>query len=255
MYEVKEEKTIVDGTLFYNSLIDECMMAWFAIFLLLPFFGWLWPKFKLWRWKQRLHLKQHLSFLDALSAPYNGFQLSKLARQRGDAFEYVYGEIDNMSFVALLSLIRPHTDTIFYDLGSGTGKTVLLCAMVFPIKKACGIELFPELHQAAEQQRQKLEASPNYKCVAKKIDFLQGNFLECYFSDATVIFISATALFGDTWLQLNKRLENLSDNPIIITTSKRLLSPKFQLKHHTRVQMSWGVVDAYIQQKTDFLSP
>lgn len=60
--------------------------------------------------------------------------------------EYAYGEIKFMSFIALLSLTNPDADTVFYDLGSGIGKAVLACSMVFPIRKSVGVELFPELY-------------------------------------------------------------------------------------------------------------
>ncbi|PJD94082.1 MAG: hypothetical protein CK424_00555 [Legionella sp.] len=173
-----------------------------------------------------------------------------MARTNADAFEYVYGEIDNTSLIALMSLINPNSSTIFYDLGSGVGKAVLMCAMVFDLKKACGIELFPLLHDAAQQQLTALSTDQAYHHTAKKIEFICASFLDIDFSDATLIFISATGLFGDTWVALNQRLEQLPNAPIIITTTKKLLSSKFTIHRITRVQMSWGIVDAYIQQNT-----
>lgn len=211
-----------------------------------------WRRYTLWRWKSRLHLNDHLRALDHISASTNGFQLSRESRIDSDAFEYVYGEIDSSSLVALLSLTQPNPSTVFYDLGSGVGKAVLMCAMTFNVKKACGIELFPLLHQAAQQQLESLNTNPVYYHTAKKIEFICGDFLYIDFSDATVIFISATGLFGDTWIALNQHLEQLPGAPLIITTTKKLLSPKFKLHHTTRVQMSWGVVNAYIQQGIDY---
>ncbi|MCR9192377.1 MAG: hypothetical protein NXI01_06915 [Gammaproteobacteria bacterium] len=208
----------------------------------------LWRQYKIWRWKLRLNLNGHLETLQHLSCNINGFELSRRARSESDAFEYVYGEIESMSFIALLSLTKPNATTVFYDLGSGTGKTVLACAMVFDIQKACGIELFSPLDQAAKQQAHALSTIEAYQDSAKKIDFICDDFLSADFSDATIIFISATGLFGATWTRLNERLAQLAHAPIIITTTKKLLSHHFKTLHKTRVQMTWGIVDTYIQQ-------
>lgn len=207
-----------------------------------------WQTYKIWSWKNRLQLKKHVANLDKVSATTNGFKISRMSRQDNDAYEYVYGEIDSTSLLALLSLIRPGSSTVFYDLGSGSGKAVLACAMVFDIKKACGIELFPALDQAAKQQLAQLALMQDYPVISQKIEFVCGNFLDANLTDATIIFISATALFGDTWIRLNQKLEQLTHSPIIITTTKKLLSWRSKVHHQTRVQMSWGRVTAYIQQ-------
>ncbi len=211
----------------------------------------LWKYYRTLRWGQRLKLKKHFATLDKISHKVNGFMLSKQAREHNDACEYVYGEIDNKSLIALLSLTHPDTSTVFYDLGSGTGKTVLACAMVFDVQKSCGIELFPNLNAAANQQLAQLQSFPEYASIAQKILFKCDSFLNSNLADATVIFISATGLFGETWVQLNQHLEQLTHYPIIITTSKKLISPRFKVLHKTEVLMSWGVVNAYIQHCID----
>jgi len=231
----------------------------------------------IWRWQHSLKLKQHQTILNTLTAHHNGFVLSKQARLAGDAPEYVYGEIDFMSFIALLSLTKPNASTVFYDLGSGTGKTVLASAMVFPIKKSCGIELFTELHRAAEAQRQALLQLPSYSTTAQRIHFLNANFLDTdlwsvnmssstqypptpqgvnrettcrrTLADATLIFINATGYFGETWDILNGHLDTLVHCRTIITTSKQLSSKQYKIHKMTQVKMSWGIVKAYIHNR------
>jgi hypothetical protein len=219
----------------------------FIAFILYPL-KFCWRRYQFWQWQHRIQLNKHLTTLETISRPINGFELSRQARESNDAYEYVYGEIESKSFIALLSLTQPNSSTVFYDLGSGTGKTVLACAMVFDVKKSCGVELFPILDQAAKQQLAQLQCLPDYHDSAQKIVLVCDNFLTVNLADATVIFISATGLFGDTWTQLNHCLAQLSHCPIIITTTKKLLSSQFKLLHQTRVQMSWGVVNAYIQR-------
>lgn len=216
------------------------------ILLIQPFSRW--NAFKIWRWQRSLALKKHISIFNVVTNDIDGFALSRKARTRGDAFEYVYGEIDFKSFVALLTLTKPNQHTVFYDLGSGIGKAVFACSMVFQVKKSCGIELFYELHNAAKTIQSKLLNIGEYVDKAQQIYLVNENFIHANFEDATLIFINSTGYFGETWVALNNKLEKLSQCPIIITTTKPLSSKSYQVKQETYVQMSWGIVKAYIHE-------
>lgn len=198
------------------------------------------------QWYKHLDLNKHYANFQQLYQGIDGFSLSRLARVEHDAFEYTYGEIDFVSFIALLSLAKVDANTIFYDLGSGVGKAVLACAMVFNARKSCGIELFSNLHLTAIEQQQKLERLVGYQSKAKAIHFINSNYLHADFSDATLIFINATALFGDTWIAINQQIEQMCPAATIITTSKKLTSHLFDVKRTSIVQMSWGPVRAYV---------
>lgn len=201
------------------------------------------------RWQKALNLKKHLRAYHHLYSKMNGFTLSREARISNDAVEYVYGEIDFISFIALLSLAKPDCDTVFYDLGSGTGKAVLACAMVFNVRESHGIELLTTLHHAACQQKQSLSSLPDYVNAAKAINFTNSDFLQTNFSHATLIFINATGFFGQTWGKISQRLEQITHDLTVITTSKALKSNAFIIIKTTTVQMSWGLVTAFIQQR------
>lgn len=217
-----------------------------CIFLFLP----IWRRqIKLQRWRKSLGLNKHYRVYQQLYANVDGFALSQAERAKQDALEYVYGEIDFESFIALLSLCKPESSTIFYDLGSGTGKAVLACIMVFNVQKSCGIELFASLHHCAQQQQQRLKCIPEYEAKAERIEFIQSNLLDANFTDANLIFVNATAFFGETWLAISKLVEKIQPGTLVITTSKALRSDLFTLCTLTQVKMSWGPVTAYIQER------
>lgn len=201
------------------------------------------------RWRKSFKLDKHLPVFNQLYASANGFQLSRHARQHNDAPEYVYGEIDFESFIALLSLCKPNADSIFYDLGSGTGKAVIACAMVFEIRKSCGIELFTGLYQCAKARQQQLMSLPEYAEKARKIYFKPGDFRQISFADANILFINASAFFGELWLEISRHVEQLKPGSQVMTTSKALVSNRYKTRHITTVKMSWGVVTAYIQER------
>ncbi len=201
------------------------------------------------RWRDSLSLDKHRAAYLQLYSKVNGFALSRDARSTHDAIEYTYGEIDFISFIALLSLTRPDSNTVFYDLGSGTGTAALACAMVFNVQESNGIELFSTLHKAACEQQNALSRLPDYKAAAKTIRFIHGNFLDFEYSNATLVFINATGFFGSTWGLISQRIEQTTHCKTVITTSKALKSNAFIIKKITTVQMSWGVVRAYIQER------
>jgi len=134
-------------------------------------------------------------------------------------------------------------------LGSGTGKAVIACAMVYPIKACHGIELFPLLHDCAVQQHQQLLQRPEYHLAAQRIKFSLGDIRFANVQNATHIFINATAFFGEMWQQLSQHLEQVNQGTIVITTSKPLSSPCFRIEKSVLVEMSWGLVQTFIQQR------
>lgn len=223
------------------------MYHWFlgvVIFLLILICRW--ENIKIWRWKKRIHLYEHLKRMHEISDQINGFTLSKQARKREDAIEYVYGETDLTSFAALLSLISFDKDSIFYDLGSGTGKLVLFAAMLFPLKKSCGVEYFQALYQAALVQKSKMAQYKPYQTIMPRISFIHKNYLQVDISDAHIIFINTSTCIGETWLSLNQKLACLPNCHTIITTTKPLTTEAYQLTRTTWLQMSWGEVKAFM---------
>ena len=205
-------------------------------------------------WKIELHLNTHEPAYQKLFASVDGFALSHQARVDHDAFEYTYGEIDFISFIALLFLVKPDKHTIFYDLGSGIGTAVLACAMVYPVKKSVGIECFSTLHDTAVRQKQRLEQHPDYCHRETLIDLIHANFLHVPMNDATLIFINSTAYFGETWEKLNQQLEAMPHLTTVITLSKPLCCSGFVTTQTTRINVSWGEVQAYIHQRINVLT-
>lgn len=235
-------------------MIDLKLMALLILITLGPLLGfrlyrWALKKIKIRRWMKTFKLQQHFSVFNQLFTGDEGFWLSRKARDvHQDAFDYTYGEIEFFSFIALILLANPNQQTRYYDLGSGIGKAAVACALVFEMQKYCGVELFAELYQAAQAKKQALSAMPTYAKEAQRLEFVNEDFLNVDFSDATLIFINATAFVGELWVRLSEKLEREAVGATIITTSKKLHSDAYYVKKMTQVNMSWGVVTAYIQE-------
>lgn len=230
-----------------NSTSSLFLLALFFISLFL-FYSWR-KNSHVRRWRKELSIPKHQRAFRNIYKDVNGFDLSRRARAGQDAIEYTYGEIEFESFVALLSMAHPNDSTVFYDLGCGVGKAVLACAMVFPVKKSCGIEIFPNLYECALSQKKALEMLPEYHFVASTIEFKLGNILQYKLEDANLIFINATAFFADFWETVSQHLEMVKPKTQVLTTSKPLRSNLFHVTTTTHMEMSWGIVEVYIQEK------
>lgn len=201
------------------------------------------------RWRSALQIPQHLSYFNTLYCQTDGFALSWQARQQQNSFEYTYGEIDFCSFIALLGLTRPDSQTRFYDLGCGVGKAVIACAMVYKVAYACGIEILSPLYHAAKQLQQDLTIIPHYAEKARCVDFVHGDFLQTDLQTATLIFINAAGFIGPLWETLCEKLIKNATHATIIVISKTLPSTHFSLYKQTLVEMSWGIVQASIYHR------
>lgn len=204
---------------------------------------------KYWRlraWQKNLELNKHLPTLQKIYQDIDGFALSRQARLNYDVLDYIYGEINFLSFIALLSLAKPNQHTVFYDLGCGVGKAVIASALVFPMQKSVGVEILPELYNSSCQALELLMQFESATTAAGKVHFILGDFLKVNLDEANFVFVNSSTLFDTTWKSLCQRLDDLPHIQTVITTSKPLLSKLFSPERHTTIQMSWGVVPAYI---------
>lgn len=116
--------------------------------------------------------------------------------------------------------LKLSSNDIFYDLGSGIGKTVAQFAYESVCGKCVGIELGESRHNQALQALGDLvafdvdqygaTASEDYP--SKKIVFLKGDCSSVSWSDATVVFINALCFPEDLWLKIKHLIINCTPN-------------------------------------------
>lgn len=195
------------------------------------------------RFLNRPELKVSLERLNAIYADVNAFEISKEARDRSKLYDnaFVYGEIDLPTFAAILTQVSPKPHEIFYDLGSGAGKAVLLTALLYPESTAIGIEYLAEFIDLSERLRKELGMT--------NAQFIHGDYFKIDISKADIIFINATGLFGDDLIKLRQRLDCVKPGARIILTSKRLSPQTFEEMYSGQVQMSWGPCSLMIYRK------
>lgn len=188
--------------------------------------------------------RDYRRILKAVGAFYkhgNPYLIAKEARKNDPDDSLIYGEIDICALLDLLDYIKPTEKDVFYDLGSGAGKTLMATQMRYPYLKVCGIERLQGLHDLAEEIGQ--SHPPPHPL------FINDDFLNVDFSEATILLINATAFSPATWEPMLAKLAQLKSGTKVIVTSKTLPPPGFIARFGAMEKMSWGLCTTRIYEK------
>jgi hypothetical protein len=175
--------------------------------------------------------------------------------------QFIYGEIDCLAFYSILKKAQVVEGDVFYDLGSGSGKAVFAASLYFDLSKACGIEFVKPLHQMAQErlsmalQRYHNAADEEEKIYFRQLEsirFINNNFLEYDFFDATVLYVAATCLNDVTWKRLIDKMSLLKTGSRIIVTSKSIDHEGFDLIYQGIDLMSWGLSPVSIYERNQY---
>jgi len=158
----------------------------------------------------------------------------------------LYGETPAKTVDTLMErYIRP-TDKVFYDLGSGVGNVVIQAALSGKFKKTVGVEVVQERHTMSIEA---LKRGQTFLPSDTEVKFINGDFLSTDFSDADVIYITATAYSKKLLKDLQSRLTPLKPGARIIITDKQLDHRQFSLVDKINLPMSYADADIYVYER------
>lgn len=202
---------------------------------------------KLQNYPDKQRIIQTTQFLIKLYHTVDAANISQQNRHELNLQEdaYIYGEIDFLTFFLTLDKIHPKPTDKFYDLGSGSGKAVFAAALYFDLSFVCGIERLPGLVKLANEQ---LIKSNSY-LKNSNVHFINTDLFNYDFSDADIVFITATCFSYPAWEKLIDRLSLLRTGSRIIVTSKKIEHPNFKLIDQTIELMGWGLSQINIYEK------
>lgn len=208
------------------------------------------------RMRQQQHFKKIAQIIEQLYQDANPYQLSIQARNKlkTEDKSFVYGEVDIITLLDILSQITLPKEAVFYDLGSGAGKQVVAAGLYYPFKLAIGIEYLDNLYDLSQIKLKQLIkggflTKAQLKQVTNKLQFIQGSYFECDFSDADCLLVNATCISQENWKRLKTKLKDLKAGSFIIIITKRLTEPKFALVLERTYMMSWGFATTRIYQR------
>lgn len=200
-----------------------------------------------------MHTSTHTvdSVYNNLYSAVNGYALSSAAKERNALFDnsdFTYGEVTPSAMQELLEHL-PQQRGVFYDLGSGTGKAVILASMLKGFDKCVGVELLQDLHESAVRVQQEFEQS--YKASfetanACSLEFRNENILETDLSDADVILGHCITCFSETSMQaFIEKCTQIRPGAVVLGISRSIAHPCFDQIAVGQCQMGWGAATVY----------
>jgi len=193
----------------------------------------------------------------ALYKNVDGFESSSQAKKKNQHQDgrntFVYGEFPFITGQAIIKKAQPKKDGVFFDLGSGVGRAVILSHLLFDFKKSVGIELLEGMHKDACQLQERLPTlvSPqfNHYLENREMSLLNRNIFDVDLSEADLILLNYPLRGEKSFLQLEEKfLRELKPKTKIIATIRKLKNPAFKLFHDRQYKFSWGMADTYFYE-------
>jgi SAM-dependent methyltransferase len=139
--------------------------------------------------------------LDALYSGVNGYGLSRENRtgERASDQSLTYGEMMLMPFGRIIDHVKPQAGESFYDLGSGTGKVLVMADALHAFGSITGIEYLPVLNDTAGTILKRYETEFRPKLSGSKAPLVsrQGDMLTEDLTSADVVFVHSTCMGED----------------------------------------------------------
>lgn len=200
------------------------------------------------------HTLHCYDFFTALYKGVNGGAVSRATRKNmQENSALIYGEVEFLPFADMLTVVKPQSGEVFYDLGCGAGKAIFAMALLYDNIECHGVELLkPLCHLCREQLDKfyKLQAKdPFFKSQNYEIHFKNGDLLDVDFTKPDIIFINATTFIGEFWDTIVSRFQQCKVGTRVILCSRTLDAP-FELLDDKSREMSWGLNSIHIYRKT-----
>ncbi len=195
------------------------------------------------------------SVFHTLYSGVDGYALSLKGRRQISYVSkaHIYGEVTPEGFLKMFSDLEIKPNGIFYDLGSGTGKGVILASIFGNFSRLTGIEILKELYDSSKKVLRLYEETvkPILPEDKKKqvLDFVNGDFLEYDFFDADLVFSHSTCFYDELMIALERKCLNLKKGTKILLVTKTFQSPFFRLIKSAEYPMTWGKTTVNFYEK------
>ncbi|GMI09361.1 hypothetical protein TrLO_g6810 [Triparma laevis f. longispina] len=174
----------------------------------------------------------------------------------------IYGEVEFDSFAVVLRKICSgfskdmapmDRNKVFYDIGSGSGRAVMIARMTQDFKTCVGIELMENLAALADNIKEKYVAGNYseklYETVGKDVEFHQADFLKFDWSDGDLVFANSTCFTDELMAAIAERSKGMKAGSYLVTFTKGIISDAFELVEKKRYVMSWGPATVFIHRR------
>lgn len=182
-----------------------------------------------------------------LYSSIDGYSVSNSARKHHgcDTEKFLYGEVPFQSWKDILLRANPKKDSVFFDLGSGTGRIVMASHLLSDFRKCVGVEILKGLFEKSCEVKAEFEKNIKPKILEhsneKKLEFICSDIFSVNLAEAGLIFMNHPFKDEENFNLLEEKfLDELKPQAKIVTTIRSLKNKRFKnLGSHT-YNFSWG---------------
>jgi hypothetical protein len=177
---------------------------------------------------------------DAFFKPFDtpSHLASLSGRTPGDiSLELTYGQIHVPSWKQILEIAGADKRKHFIDLGSGSGKALLLTLYLYPHIQATGVELLPKLHELAQEIAGKAEKELG-PCW-ERLTLLNQNLFETDLKPYDLLQVNSTCYEQDLVLKIIEKLKEAQEGALIISIGKALKAAHLKEYFMGAYRMGW----------------
>lgn len=154
-----------------------------------------------------------------------------------------YGEVDLDAFDAFLRATVPAPGKLeFADLGSGTGKAVLVAAAQFG--SSVGVELLRSLHAVAEQALA--------QSALENVTLIAGDMFDHVevWARAHVLFITCTLFSDEMMTRVGEYVrDHVQHDALVMCTTRKLKQPGLVLVKEARIKYAKGSLVCFVYRR------
>lgn len=166
----------------------------------------------------------------------------RFLQEKGEANIHAYGETPLTSAQLIAETCNITEKDHVFELGCGRGRTCFWLKYFIDCH-VTGIDFVPKFIERANRIKTKLKVD--------NVTFIQDDFMEADFQEATVIYLYGTMLDDDAITSLTKKFKKLTPGTKVITVSYPLSDysddDTFELMKRFTVPYPWGTTDVYLQ--------
>ena len=187
----------------------------------------------------RVRREDPRAVMRALYREVDGFDIPRVDEKRVWASKGspTYGEIMPTAMLRMLEYLELDEGDVFYDLGAGVGKVVMMAALATKVGRAVGVELS---RSRIAKARRVLERAEHREIVAAgRVELRNDDILKTSLDDATAIYTCSTAFRLEFTLKIMTKVARLGRPVTFVST--QVLEPRraFRRVDTLRLDMSW----------------
>ena len=204
---------------------------------------------------QTLSMMEQKQLFDDLYRDVNGYLISASGRvsQLEDQKEWTYGEVSFDGIQRVLDVVQPTSYSCFYDVGSGTGKAMIIASLTHKFKSFVGVEICDNLADESKKITDKFsdiiqENYPNH--INPSFTVKKEDAATISFDKADVVLLNSTYFNEPLMEKIRMQSEKMKIGSHLITLTIPFVSDQFELLHSDQYLMEWGKSTVYIYKKT-----